>query len=129
MSDGIRGDRPLSPHLQIYRLPAAAVLSILHRLSGLAIALGALYVVGWFLAAAAGPTWYSYATSFTRSIVGMVILFGCSAALCYHLCNGVRHLIWDAGWGFSLRAARISGWTTVAATAFLTVALWAWILG
>ncbi len=128
MPDRKSSQRPLSPHLQVYRLPLIAWLSILHRLTGLAAALGAAYLVVWFLAAAAGPAWFGPVSGFTRSVPGAIILFLVSGAFLYHLCNGIRHLVWDAGYGFELATARNSGRATIVAAAVLTILLWAWIL-
>ncbi len=128
MPDQNSKQRPLSPHLQVYRLPVVAWLSILHRLSGLAAGLGTAYLTVWFLAAAAGPRWFDPVAAFTTSIPGAVILFLLSGAFLYHLCNGIRHLVWDAGYGFELANARNSGWATVVAAAVLTALLWLWIL-
>ena len=128
MSDQNSGSRPLSPHLQVYRLPLIAWLSILHRMTGLAAALGAAYLVVWFLAAAAGAEWFELVAAVTNSLPGAIVLFLVSAAFLYHLCNGIRHLVWDAGYGFELATARNSGRATVAVAALLTVLLWLWIL-
>lgn len=119
--------RPLSPHLQIYRWQLTSVLSILHRLTGVALAVGTLLLVSWLIAAAAGPEPYAAAQSLIGSILGRLLLFGWTVALFYHLCNGIRHLFWDVGRGFELRSAYASGWAVVIATAVLS--LGAWILG
>ena len=119
-------DRPLSPHLQVYKPQLTSVLSILHRLTGLALGVGTLLLVWWLAALAAGPEAFADARAFAGSIVGRLLLLGWSWALFYHLCNGIRHLFWDAGRGFELRAAYASGWTVVAASAALTAAAWAW---
>ena len=119
--------RPLSPHLQVYRPQLTSVLSILHRLSGLALALGTILLVWWLTAAAAGPEAYAGMQDFLGSWLGLVLLFGWSLALFYHLCNGIRHLWWDTGRGFELPAVYAGGWAVVAATALLTAA--AWIVG
>ena len=121
-------ERPLSPHLQVYRLPLLAWLSILHRMTGLAAGLGALYLVAWFAAAAAGPGWFDPLAAASRSIVGAVLLFLLSGAFLYHLCNGIRHLVWDAGYGFELTTARQSGRLTILAAALLNLLLWGWVL-
>lgn len=128
MPDRNSSQRPLSPHLQVYRLPLIAWLSILHRFTGLAAGLGAAYLVVWFLAAASGPAWFGLVSHVTRSVPGAIILFLVSAAFLYHLCNGIRHLVWDAGYGFELSTARNSGRATVVAAAVLTILLWLWIL-
>jgi len=121
--------RPLSPHLQIYRLPLLAVLSILHRLTGLALAAGAVWLVAWFAAAASGGAAFAQVQGFTASLPGGCLLFLVSAAFFYHLCNGIRHLFWDAGKGFALSTARGSGRAAVAASLVLTALLWLAILG
>src|SRR5688500_2907199 len=95
-----RQDRPLSPHLQIYRWQITMVMSILHRITGVALAVGTLLLIWWLVAAAAGPDAFATAQDFLGSILGRLLLLGWSWALFYHLCNGIRHLAWDAGWGF-----------------------------
>jgi len=107
-------DRPLSPHLQVYRLPLTALLSITHRLTGVGLALGALGLVAWLAAAAAGPAWFATAGAIMGSTLGRIVMFGFAWALFYHLSNGIRHLFWDAGFGFELGAARLSGLIVVA---------------
>lgn len=117
-------DRPLSPHLQIYKPQFTSVLSILHRLTGVALAVGTLLLVYWLMAAAAGPDRYAEAQGLIGSVVGRVLLFGWSFALFYHLLNGIRHLFWDAGKGFELKAAYLSGRLVVAGAALATMAAW-----
>jgi len=119
--------RPLSPHLQIYRPQLTSVLSITHRLSGVALAVGTLLLVYWLAAAAAGPEAFESAQSFVGSFLGRLLLFGWTVGLFFHLCNGIRHLVWDAGYGFELDEVYRSGWTVAAATAVLS--LLAWIVG
>ena len=117
--------RPLSPHLQIYRPQLTSVLSISHRAAGVALAVGTLLLVYWLAATASGPAAYADAQAFIRSWFGMLIVFGWSVALFYHLANGIRHLFWDAGYGFELKAAYASGYAVLIATAALTVLAWA----
>lgn len=117
-------DRPLSPHLQVYRPQITSVMSILHRLTGIALAVGTLLLVWWLVAAAAGPDSFATAQGFIGSILGRILLFGWSWALFYHLCNGIRHLAWDAGWGFELKTVYRSGWLAIAASAALTLIAW-----
>ena len=116
--------RPLSPHLSIYRPQLTSVLSILHRLTGIALAVGAVVLAGWLAAVAAGQETFAAAQGFMGSIVGQALLFGWSWALFYHLCNGVRHLFWDAGLGYDLSNVRRGGWAVALASAALTVAAW-----
>ena len=118
------GPRPLSPHLQIYRWQLTSVMSILHRFAGIALSAGAVLLVWWLVAAAEGPQSYAAIQAFLGSWIGRVLLLGWTAALFYHLCNGLRHLMWDAGCGFELRQAYASGWAVVGATAALTALVW-----
>jgi succinate dehydrogenase / fumarate reductase cytochrome b subunit len=117
-------ERPLSPHLQVYRWQLTSVMSILHRMTGVALAVGTLLLVYWLIAAAAGPGAFAAAQEFIGSILGRLLLFGWTVALFYHLCNGIRHLFWDAGRGFELRTAYASGWAVVVAAAALSVIAW-----
>jgi len=116
--------RPLSPDIQIYRPQLTSVLSITHRITGIALSVGALSLVFWLIAAAAGPQAYAAVQGFLRSWIGLVLLFGCTFSLFFHLCNGIRHLVWDAGYGFELRTIYASGWTVIAASTVLTVVAW-----
>ncbi|SDG10541.1 MULTISPECIES: succinate dehydrogenase, cytochrome b556 subunit [Thalassobaculum] len=117
-------NRPLSPHLQVYKPQLTSVMSICHRATGIALAAGVLLLVWWVVAAAAGPEAFATAHGFLGSWFGMLILFGFTGALMYHLCNGIRHLFWDAGYGFELETAYKSGWMTLGAAAVLTVVAW-----
>jgi succinate dehydrogenase / fumarate reductase cytochrome b subunit len=117
-------ERPLSPHLQIYRPQLTSMLSILHRLTGIALAAGTLLLVYWVTAAAAGPEAFASAQGFMGSWLGILLLLGWSFAFFYHLCNGIRHLAWDAGLGFEIKTAYATGWLVVAASAGLTVIAW-----
>ena len=119
--------RPLSPHLQIYRPQLTSVLSILHRGTGVALAVGLLLLVWWLVAAAVGPDAFATVQWFVGSWLGRLVLFGWTFALLYHLLNGIRHLCWDAGWGFELRTVNATGWAVVAGSIVLT--LLAWVLG
>jgi succinate dehydrogenase / fumarate reductase cytochrome b subunit len=118
--------RPLSPHLQIYRPQLTSVLSILHRLTGLALGLGAVLLAWWLHALAAGPEAYAGLLGLLGSWLGLVVLFGLTFAGFYHLCNGVRHLLWDLGYGLELASVYRSGWAVVAGSAALTVIAFAW---
>lgn len=116
--------RPLSPNIQIYRPQLTSVLSIANRITGLVLSLGAVGLVVWLSAAAAGPISYNVVRSAIGSWVGQVALFGCTFAFFLHLCGGIRHLIWDTVHGFELRSIYISGWTVVAASVALTAVAW-----
>lgn len=120
------GSRPLSPHLQIYRPQLTSVLSIFHRLTGVALGLGTLMLAWWLIAVATGPGAYATVATATASWIGRLVLFGWTFALFYHLCNGIRHLFWDAGRGLELPAIYASGWAVVVASLALTLAAWVW---
>lgn len=124
MQSGGKAARPLSPHLQIYRPQITSVLSILHRITGVALSVGTLMLTWWLLAAAAGPDHFALAHGFITSWLGYLLLLGWSVALFYHLSNGIRHLAWDAGWGFELPAVYKSGYAVIAATVVLTALAW-----
>jgi succinate dehydrogenase / fumarate reductase cytochrome b subunit len=117
-------ERPLSPHIQIYRPQLTSVLSIFHRLAGVALAFGTLLLVYWLLAAAGGEAEYDQARTFVGGWFGRLLLFGWSVAFFFHLLNGIRHLCWDAGWGFELKTAYATGWLVVLGAAVLTLASW-----
>ena len=116
--------RPLSPHLQVYRWQLTSVMSILHRLSGIALSAGAILLVWWLVAAAQGPEAYAGVQWFLGSWLGLLLLFAWSLALFYHLCNGLRHLWWDSGHGFELPQVYAGGWAVVGATGGLTLIVW-----
>jgi succinate dehydrogenase / fumarate reductase, cytochrome b subunit len=107
-------ERPLSPHLQVYRPQITSVLSILHRLTGVALTLGTLLLTWWLVAAAYGPDAFADAQAFVGSWFGQLLLWGFTFALFYHLGNGIRHLAWDFGWGFELSQVRASGLAVLA---------------
>lgn len=117
-------NRPLSPHLQVYRPQLTSVMSILHRLTGILLSAGAVLVVAWLLALAAGPEAFARVTGWLAAPPVLVLLVAWSAALFYHLLNGMRHLCWDAGWLLELPATYASGWTVVAGTVVLTLLAW-----
>lgn len=119
--------RPLSPHLQIYSFKLHMAMSIFHRITGGALAVGTLLLLYWLGSAAAGPQAYDTASSVIGSWFGRLLLLGWSFALFYHLCNGIRHMFWDAGKLFEKDEIYKSGIVVLAATAALTVL--AWILG
>ena len=119
--------RPLSPHLQIYRPQITWILSISHRATGLALSVGTLLLVWWLVALAHGPKAFEVVQGFVGSWLGKLLLLGWTFSLFFHLANGIRHLCWDAGYGFEIRTTTISGWTAVAAAIALT--LIAWVVG
>ena len=117
-------NRPLSPHLQVYRPQLTSLLSVAHRGSGIVIAAGALLVAWWFWAVAAGGESYAATRSFFASWLGQLLLLAWSAATFYHLSNGIRHLLWDAGWGFELGTLYTTGKIVLVAAAVLTAVAW-----
>jgi succinate dehydrogenase / fumarate reductase cytochrome b subunit len=119
--------RPLSPHLQVYKPQLTSVLSILHRATGIALSVGALYLATWVIYAAASPKAYALFQGFNISIVGRIVLGGWLFCAFYHLSNGIRHLFWDAGYGFELKDAYRSGWIVV--TVALIATLVSWVVG
>ncbi|MDQ3494158.1 MAG: succinate dehydrogenase, cytochrome b556 subunit [Pseudomonadota bacterium] len=116
--------RPLSPHLQVYRWQITMLMSILHRASGVILTLGAFGLAWWLLAVAAGGEAYSDAAHCLASPLGLLALAGFSLALVYHLLNGIRHMLWDAGWGLEIPEIYRSGYAVAALTVLLTAAIW-----
>ena len=117
-------ERPLSPHLQVYRWQLTMVMSILHRVTGVLLTFSALALAWWLLALDAGGERYAHAARLLASPLGMVALFATSIALVYHLLNGIRHLLWDMGWGFEISETYRSGWAVAILTVVLTAAIW-----
>lgn len=116
--------RPLSPHLSIYRWPVTMAASILHRASGVALAVG-LFVFAWWLAAASGgPAAYAQFTAVAGSLGGQALLVAFTAAFFYHLSNGIRHLAWDLGYGFEPGTANASAFAVIGLTLVLTLLFW-----
>jgi len=120
--------RPLSPHLQVYRPQITTALSILHRATGVALTAGLVMMTWWLLAAAAGPEAYATFRAFASHPVGVFLMMGWSASACYHLCSGIRHLVYDTGWGFEIPQIYKSGYTVLAAAAVIFVAFWVAVL-
>jgi succinate dehydrogenase / fumarate reductase cytochrome b subunit len=116
--------RPLSPHLQIYRWPLPMMMSIAHRITGAGLYLGTLLMAWWLIAAGAGPNAYSNIASFINSAFGRFILFGYTWALLHHLLGGIRHLIWDAGYGFEAREREWLSLATLVGSVSLTILIW-----
>jgi succinate dehydrogenase / fumarate reductase cytochrome b subunit len=117
-------ERPLSPHLQVYRWQITMTMSILHRITGVAITVGAFGLAWWLVALAEGGAQYAQAAAIIASPLGMLLLFGFSLALVYHLLNGIRHLLWDMGWGFDIPEIYRSGWAVLVLTVVFTAAIW-----
>ncbi|MBI1212410.1 MAG: succinate dehydrogenase, cytochrome b556 subunit [Alphaproteobacteria bacterium] len=125
MAEQKAASRPLSPHLQIYRWPITMGTSILHRVTGFGLALGALLLTWWLVAAALGPDAYATFQALAYGWFGRLVLFGFTLALVFHALNGVRHLFWDLGYGFQMHTANRSGIAVYAVTIVLTWIIWA----
>ena len=121
MADVNRGNRPLSPHLTIYRPQLNSITSILTRITGNALLLGALLVVWWFLAASSGPEYFAVANAVLTSWFGDLVMLGSVWALWYHTLAGVRHLIWDNAVMLDLRSAENLSWIVIIGSVILTV--------
>jgi len=121
MADVNRGNRPLSPHLQVYRPQLTSITSIFTRITGNALLIGALLVVWWFLAAATSPAYFAVVDGFLTSIIGKLILLGSIWALWYHLLAGLRHLIWDMGHALEVTTAERLGLAIIAGSLVLTI--------
>lgn len=119
--------RPLSPHLGIYKWQITMALSILHRITGVFLCLGAVLVTWGLIALATGePAWNTF-TGFCSSGIGVFLLICWSFSLFFHLCNGIRHLCWDVGAGFEKSEYTTSGWIVVIVSIALTIAVWVWV--
>jgi succinate dehydrogenase / fumarate reductase, cytochrome b subunit len=122
-------ERPLSPHLSIYRPLINMVMSILHRLTGGALYVGTLLLAAWLIAAAMGEKQFELVNAVFGHPLGMLVLFGYTWALCHHMLGGVRHLIWDTGRGLQIWQVNVLAWLTIILSIALTLALWAFGLG
>jgi succinate dehydrogenase / fumarate reductase cytochrome b subunit len=117
-------ERPLSPHLQVYRLTLTMMMSVVHRVTGAMLYVGTLLVASWLIAAATGPNAYATVQWFMGSLVGMLILLGYTWALIHHMLGGLRHLIWDAGYGLGPVEREWLARATAVGSVGLTVVLW-----
>jgi len=116
--------RPLSPHLQVYRWQITMAMSIAHRATGIVLSGGAVALVFWLLALANGPDAFDIAQAIAGSWFGYLCLFVWTFCLFYHLANGIRHLVWDMGYGFEIKQFYASGWLTIVASLVLTALAW-----
>ena len=119
-------ERPLSPHLQIYRRSIHMMMSIVHRLTGVALYFGTLLLAAWLMAAAMGKDQFDFVNGLAASLPGKLVLFGYTWALIHHMFGGIRHLIWDTGRGLDLASVRRISWMTIIGSLLLTAAIWAW---
>ena len=116
--------RPISPHIGIYRKQISSVLSILHRLTGCALYVGTAVIVFWLWTAAYTPNYYGAMHDLLASLVGQLLLIGWTVAFYYHFANGIRHLFWDTGRGFTLPVMARSGWSVLLFTLVMTALTW-----
>ncbi len=114
-------NRPLSPHLQVYKPQITSILSITHRITGVVLCFGAFLLTYWLMAATYGSDAFATAQAILGSWLGILVLFGVVFSLWYHLANGIRHLAWDAGWGFEMTQLTISGYAVLIVSAVLSV--------
>ena len=119
--------RPLSPHLQVYRLPLPALMSISHRASGVVMSTGTVLVALWLVMLAAGENTFNLAQQFVSHPIGNLVMFGYSMALFYHACNGIRHLFWDAVIGLDIPSIYRTGYLTIFLAILFTLTFWLFI--
>ncbi|AIF47698.1 succinate dehydrogenase, cytochrome b556 subunit [Dyella japonica] len=119
--------RPLSPHMGIYKWQVQMVTSIVHRATGIALSVGTLLVLWGVLSLASGEDSYNQFKTCIGSPIGLVLLFGWSWSLFYHLCNGIRHLFQDGGMGYAIPQFVRSSWLTIIGSIVLTVIVWAYV--
>ena len=120
-----RHPRPLSPHLQVYRPMLTMMMSIAHRITGIALYAGTLLLAWYLIAAASGPGAFALAAGFMASWLGLLILFGFTWAMFHHLLGGIRHFIWDAGYGMDHPEREYLAQATLAGAILLTALVWA----
>jgi succinate dehydrogenase / fumarate reductase, cytochrome b subunit len=118
-------ERPLSPHLQIYRRSIHMMMSIVHRITGAALYFGTLLLAAWLMAAAMGPGQFDLVNAIAGSLPGRLVLAGYSWALIHHMLGGIRHLIWDTGHGLDLASVKRISWLTILGSLSLTACVWA----
>lgn len=119
-----RIERPLSPHLQVYRPLINMMMSIVHRITGAALYFGTVLLAWWLTAAATGPAYFNYVSGVFGSLPGRVVLIGYTWALLHHMLGGLRHLVWDTGRGFDLKTIDRMSWGTIILSVLLTGAIW-----
>ncbi len=116
--------RPLSPHLQVYRLIPTMLMSIVHRITGAALYVGTLLVAWWLIAAATSESYFEFVNGLYGSWFGRLVLFGYTWALLHHMLGGLRHLVWDTGTAMDKQTATKLAWATLAGSVTLTVLVW-----
>ena len=124
MTNKLEAERPLSPHLQIYRPMLTMMMSIAHRITGAALAVGFALLTWWLVAVSMGPDAYDCVQSFFGSLFGSALLFAFTWALIHHMLGGIRHLIWDTGAGLDKQTVEIFALATIIGSIVLTVLVW-----
>ena len=120
---------PLSPHLQIYRWHISSLLSITHRISGVINLLSLILIFFWLIILSLGENNYELFLILINSFLGKFILIGFSWSMCFHILSGIRHLIWDFGYGFEIRTANVSGIIVIILSLFFTTVFWLFARG
>tara|TARA_B000000460_G_scaffold119755_1_gene84257 strand:- start:192 stop:578 length:387 start_codon:yes stop_codon:yes gene_type:complete len=115
---------PLSPHLQIYRWQVSSLVSITHRISGILNLLGLIFICVWIFSAGISENLFEYFSIFLKSFIGKFILIGFTWSISFHLLSGIRHFIWDLGYGYELKTANFSGIIVILGSLVLTIILW-----
>ena len=119
-----KAERPLSPHLQVYRPLINMMMSIVHRLTGVALYFGTILLAWWLTAAATGPSYFNYVNGIFGSLPGRIVLFGYTWALMHHMLGGLRHFVWDSGRGYDLGTIDKLSWGTLLLSILLTAVVW-----
>lgn len=127
-ASGATGNRPLSPHLQIYRPLVNMMMSILHRITGAALYFGSLLLAWWLIAAAVGPDYFNYVNAIFGSLLGRTVLFGFTWALLHHMMGGIRHFIWDTGRGFDINSVKTLSIMSGVVSVIATLLIWGAVL-
>jgi len=121
---GAQSKRPLSPHIQIYSPLINMVMSIVHRITGAALYFGSLLLAWWLISAATGPDYYNYVVSWFATWPAKIILLGYTWALMHHMLGGLRHFVWDTGYGYDLKTIDLLSWGSLAGSLILTAFIW-----
>ena len=121
----MKANRPLSPHLWIYRWPLTMVMSIVHRITGAALYFGTILLAWWLIAAASGPAYFDFVNGLAGSWLGLVVIFGYSWALIHHMLGGLRYLVWDTGIGLTKPARDLMALANILGSVALTIVVWA----
>jgi succinate dehydrogenase / fumarate reductase, cytochrome b subunit len=120
----VKHERPLSPHLGIYRMSMSMLMSIVHRITGAALYFGTILLAAWLIGVAQGPKAFATVNSFFGHPVGLVIMFGYTWALIHHMLGGLKHFVWDTGRGFNLGTVNLLSWLTPILSVILTAVIW-----